>query len=425
MKHIAKLIAASVLTMQMTGTALAADVTLDVLYAQPGFAKFHDPIAQAFMKEHPDIKIKFRAPAKDYDEGHLLMQRLAVTNQLPDIYFPGYHLLPELARTLSKRKQITDLKPFLDAEPESWKTENYSQSMLNLGIVDGVKYGMAFNASLPIIYVNENAVEKAGLDPKEVPSSWDDLLARAKKIHDADPKMAGIGYTIYDWPDDWLWQTILRQEGTQLVDPETGKAGFNNEKGLAALKILRRMVTDGGETLLEFEQARQQFAAGQTAYFVDTPARLAQIIGLVGDRFKLNTMAVPLDDKENGGFPTGGAAGIILSQDEAVQKAAWEYLKFATGPKGQTIVVETTGYLPTNKLANGADYLAPFYEKEPRFKTVASEIEQARPWEGYPTGSSVRIWRAARDVIAKVMRGDLTPDDGLPELVKTVDAMTQ
>jgi multiple sugar transport system substrate-binding protein len=416
MKHILKFVVASALTVQMAGTTVAADVTLDVLYAQPGFAKFHDPIGQAFMKEHPDIKIKFRAPAKDYDEGHLLMQRLAVTNQLPDIYFPGYHLLPELARTLSKRKQITDLQPFLDAEPDSWKTENYSQSMLNLGIVDGVKYGMAFNASLPIIYVNENAVEKAGLDPKEVPSSWDDLLARARKVHDADPKMAGIG---------WLWQTILRQEGTQLVDPDTGKAGFNNEKGLAALKILRRMVTEGGETLLEFEQARQQFAAGQTAYFVDTPARLAQIIGLVGDRFRLNTIRVPLDDKDNGGLPTGGAAGIILSQDEAVQKAAWEYLKFATGPQGQTIVVETTGYLPTNKLADGADYLAPFYEKEPRFKTVASEIELARPWEGYPTGSSVRIWRAARDVIAKVMRGDLTPEDGLAELVKTVDAMTR
>nr|WP_125778564.1 hypothetical protein [Bacillus sp. STP3] len=65
MKHIAKLIAASVLTMQMTGTALAADVTLDVLYAQPGFAKFHDPIAQAFMKEHPEHrKIKFRATSR-------------------------------------------------------------------------------------------------------------------------------------------------------------------------------------------------------------------------------------------------------------------------------------------------------------------------------------------------------------------------
>ncbi len=122
-------------------------------------------------------------------------------------------------------------------------------------------------------------------------------------------------------------------------------------------------MTEGGENLLEFEQARQQFAAGQTAYFIDTPARLAQIIGLVGDRFKLNTIRVPVDDKENGGLPTGGAAGIILSQDEAVQKAAWEYLKFATGPKGQSIVVETTGYLPTNKLADGADYLAPFTKR--------------------------------------------------------------
>ncbi len=363
MKHIAKFIAAGTFTLCMAGTAPAAEVTLDVLYAQSGFAKFHDPISQAFMKEHPDIKIKFRAPAKDYDEGHLLMQRLAVTNQLPDLYFPGYHLMPELARTLSKRNQIVDLKPFLDAEPQNWITENYSQSMLDIGVVDGVKYGMAFNASLPILYVNESAVEKAGLDPKEVPATWDDLLARAKKIHDADPKMTGIGYTIYDWPDDWLWQTILRQEGTQLVEPETGKAGFNNEKGLAALKILRRIVTEGGENLLEFEQARQQFAAGQTAYFIDTPARLAQIIGLVGDRFKLNTIRVPIDDKENGGLPTGGAAGIILSQDEAVQKAAWEYLKFATGPKGQSIVVETTGYLPTNKLADGADYLAPFTKR--------------------------------------------------------------
>ncbi|WP_273786569.1 hypothetical protein [Brucella intermedia] len=84
-----------------------------------------------------------------------------------------------------------------------------------------------------------------------------------------------------------------------------------------------------------------------------------------------------------------------------------------------------TGYLPTNKLADGADYLAPFYEKEPRFKTVASEIELARPWEDYPTGSSVRIWRAARDVIAKVMPGDLTLENGLSELAKTVDTMTR
>ncbi len=420
MRHFTGMAAAAML---FAGAASAQDVTLDILYAQSGFAKFHNPIAEAFMAEHPEIKIEFRAPAKDYDEGHLLMQRLAVTNQLPDMYFPGYHLLGELARNLAERDHIVDLQPLLDAEPAEWIAENYTDSMLGLGIVDGVKYGMAFNASLPIIYINETLVEKAGLDPKDIPSTWDDLFAAAQKVREADSSVAGLGYTIYDWPDDWLWQLLLRQEGTQLVDPETGKAGFDNERGLAAVKLLPRIVSEGGDAMLEFEQARQAFAAGQTAYFIDTPARLAQTIELVGDRFALGTARVPVDDKETGGLPTGGSAAIITTTDEAKQKAAWEYIKFATGPLGQKIVVETTGYLPTNKLAQGADYLGPFYEKDPRFLTVASQMDLARPWEGYAGGSSVRIWRAQREIIGSIMRGDLSPEDGLKKLVETTNEM--
>lgn len=409
----------------IAGTASAEPITLDVLYAQAGFAKFHDPIAEAFMKEHPDITIEFRAPAKDYDEGHLLMQRLAVTDQLPDMYFPGYHLMAELARALNDRGRILDLQPLLDAEPEEWVHENYSDSMLAIGVIDGVKYGMAFNASLPIIYINEDLVEASGLDPRDFPSDWDALLDKAAAVHAADPSVVGLGYTIYDWPDDWLWQVLLRQEGTQLVDADTGKAGFDNERGLAAVKLLPRIVEEGGDNLLEFEQARQQFAAGQTAYFIDTPARLAQIIGLVGDRFKLNTAPVPINDQETGGLPTGGSAAIIVTDDEARQKAAWEYTKFATGPLAQQIVVETTGYLPTNLLATGPDYLEAFYEEEPRFMTVASEVDLARPWEGYPGGSSVRIWRAQRDVIGSIMRGDLSAEDGFRELVETTNSMLE
>lgn len=418
-----RLVLAALAALSLVGTAKAQDVTLDVLYAQPGFAKFHDPIAQAFMAKNPGVKIQFRAPAKDYDEGHLLMQRLIVTNQLPNMYFPGYHLLGELARNLAQRKLIVDLKPFLDAEPADWKTANYTDSMLGIGVVDGVKYGMAFNASLPIVYVNEALVAKAGLDPKQVPDNWDGILANAQKIRSADASVTGLGFTIYDWPDDWLWQLMLRQAGTQLVDPVTGKAGFDNERALAALKILPRIVTEGGETMLEFEQARQQFAAGKTAYFIDTPARLQQIIGLVGDRFPLGTAKVPVNDRTTGGLPTGGAAAIITTTDPLKQKAAWDYIKFATGPEGQKIVVETTGYLPTNKLSQGPDYLGPFYAKEPRFTTVASQMDLARPWEGYAGGSSVRIWRAQREIIGAVMRGTTTPEAGLKQLVETTNGM--
>jgi multiple sugar transport system substrate-binding protein len=138
---------ATTLLLGVAAPASAQKVTLDVLYAQPGFAKYHEPIAQAFMKAHPDVEIKFRAPAKDYDEGHQAMLRAAVANQLPDVYFPGFHLLAELSSTLEKRGQIVDLGPKLAAEPAAWRSENYTDSVIKLGQVNGKQYGLAVNAS--------------------------------------------------------------------------------------------------------------------------------------------------------------------------------------------------------------------------------------------------------------------------------------
>jgi multiple sugar transport system substrate-binding protein len=44
------------------------------------------------------------------------------------------------------------------------------------------------------------------------------------------------------------------------------------------------------------------------------------------------------------------------------------------------------------------------------------------PWQGY-RGDAVRIWRAQRDIIAKVMRGQVTPAAGLEELARETRAM--
>src|SRR5207237_9314539 len=111
-----------------TSGAKAQQVTLDVLYAFPAFAKFHEPIAQEFMKRHPDIKIEFRAPAPTYDDGHQTMMRQAVTNQLPDVYYSGFHLLSELTRTLAKRNEIVDLGPLLAAEGKDFRAKKIGRA---------------------------------------------------------------------------------------------------------------------------------------------------------------------------------------------------------------------------------------------------------------------------------------------------------
>ena len=402
--------------------ACAQKVTLDVLYAQPGFAKYHEPIAQSFMKTHPDVEIKFRAPAKDYDEGHQAMLRAAIVNQLPDVYFPGFDLMGELIDVLDKRGQIVDLGPKLAAEPAAWTQANYSDAMIKLGQMHGKQYGLAVNASLPILYFNADLVKKAGGDPARMPDTFDGVIALAARIAAAAPGVAGMAFDIHVYPGNWLFQSILDSYGARMLDESGAAIAFDNATGRKVMIDLRRFVTEGKMTLLDLEASRQQFLAGQTGLFFDTPARLRLITDAVGTRFALGTAAFPINDKAKGGIPTGGCAIIVTTKDAAKQNAAWEYAKFITGPEAQKIIVETTGYLPLNKRASGPEYLGPFYDKNPNFRTVALQSDRAIAWQGY-RGDAVRIWRMQRDIIAKVMRGQVAPDAGLDELARETRAM--
>jgi len=356
-----------------TSAAFAQPVTLDVLYAFPAFAKFHEPIAQEFMKRNPDIKIEFRAPAPTYDDGHQTMLRQAVTNQLPDVYYSGFHLLAELARTLAKRNQIVDLDPLLAAEGAQYRQKNYSDKIVALGRVDSKLYGVPFNASSPIMYYNVELVKKAG-------------------------------------------GTVVEGDRVPLGGPDLG---------VRTLQRFRRFVSEDGMPLIDWDQSRQQFIAGKIGIFFDTPARLRQVTDLIGAKFTLRTAIFPIDDKAKGGLPTGGNAAIITTRDPKKQKAAWEFLKFVTGPEAQKIVVETTGYLPTNLRATGPEFLGQYYDKNPNFKTVALQMDRSVPWQGYPGGNSVKTWRAQREIITAVMRGELEPKAGYDRLMKETAALVK
>ena len=426
MKWLNKITSVLGLATSLVAPALAqSPVTLDVLYCYPSFARFHEPLAADFMKKYPHIKIQFRAPSASYGDGHQVMLRSAVTNQLPDIYYAGYHLLGEMARTLERRNQIVDLVPFIKSEPSNWASTNFAPRMMSLSQVDGKQYGLAFNASSPIMYFNTDLVKRAGGDPKNMPNTWDGLITLAGKIKALGGDVSGISYDVHAWPDDWLFQGMIYQLGGKLVEPGSKKVGFNNDSGLQALKTMRRFVTDGGMQLVDWDQSRQQFGAGKTGILFSTPAHLKIVTDMVGTKFEWGTARFPLDNKANGGVPTGGNAVVMLTKDAAKQKAAWEFIKYVTSPEAQKVVVEMTGYLPTNQVALGSNYLGPFYDKNPNFRTATTQIDKSLPWGGYPGGQSVRIWRAQRDVVSGVMRGEKSPEAALPDLVKATEALME
>lgn len=412
--------AASLLGMS---AAQADPITLEVEHFMPAHNVFHEAVAAAFMKQHPDITIKFRNALPSYDEQHQALLREAITNNLPDVYHSGYHLLPEVVHQLQKRGQVISLDDYMAKEGEAWVNANYEPSILNLGKVDGKLYGIGFNASTPIVFYNADLVKKAGGDPDHFPTNWADMIALGAKMKQLDGNVDGFAYDIHAWPDDWLFRSLILQQGEPIMKADGKTVAFDDGSGLKAMKLARSFVTDGKMSLRDYEQSRQQFAAGKLGIIFASPNSARGFDSLIGTSFKLMSSTYPVANLDKGVVPTGGNGMMILAKDKAKQDAAWEYIKFATSAEGQTIAVLGSGYMPTNKAALAPEFLGKFYEENPNWYTSIKQISRAAPWGGYPGTNGVKIWRTQRDIIGQVMSGDLSPEDGIAKIAADTNAL--
>ena len=417
-----KLLKSIALGAMLTATSLSAhaeQMTLKVYHAWAGHNHFHEAVADAFMEQHPDIKIEFLASGESYDFAHQQVVRDALTGNLPDVYHSGFHLLPELVHKLSRQGKIVDLTKFIDeAGGQSWIDENFEPSIINLTTVDGKVYGLPFNASTPIIFYNADLIEKAGGDLNHLPTDWDGWIALGHKIDALGDNITGISYAVDAWPDDWLWRALISQQGKPFMNADGKTVAWDNEVGRNALELARRFVTEGGMHQMEFAQVKQQFTAGLTGITIQSVNSARSFGELAEGKFRLGSTIFPVSNTEAGKVPTGGNGAVITAQGAEKQKAAWEYIKFASSPEAQKIAVLGSGYMPTNKRAMAPGLLGDFYKEHPNWRTSIDQIDRAAPWESYPGTNAVEIWRTQRSIISEVMAGDISVDEGLKQMVE-------
>ena len=83
-------------------------------------------------------------------------------------------------------------------------------------------------------------MKKAGGDPAKMPDTWADVLALATKIKAGGSDVAGIGYNVHDWPDDWLCRAMILQGGGRMLDASETQVAFGGPVGLKALETSAR-----------------------------------------------------------------------------------------------------------------------------------------------------------------------------------------
>lgn len=360
------------------------------------------------------MTITFAAPSPTYEDGLQLMLRQANSPQMPDLSFIGLNRL----RVLAERNVGVDLTPFIQQDADI-HAEGFSETLLNLARTGGKQMGLAFASSDPIFYYNADLVRKAGGDPDHIPTNWDDVLKLSARIDALGDGNVGMGYR---WMgDDWMFSALLFGHGGSMLSADEKKVAFDGPEGLASLRLVDRMVKEGKMPALTSDAMVQSFTAGKMGMFFWTTGALRSVINGVGDKFELRTARMPVIDASRGRLPTGGNAAVMFTKDPKKQQAVYEFIKFAAGPFGQTVVAPGTGYVPTNDLAPRDErYLKGFYETNPLFRPGVEQMNLMVPWYAFPGTNGVKVTQTMVDNIAALVEQKATPEQALKAMASEV-----
>jgi multiple sugar transport system substrate-binding protein len=423
MRTIAKLIAAAIVAVTgaislATGIASARDKsTIEVLYANDRvMAAAHEEIKARFETENPGIKVEFLAAPASYEDASQKVLRGALINDLPDVTFQGLNLL----RNLVDRNIAVPLDPFIAADGGAEKL-GYDAGMLRTGTLKKQFYGIPFAISTPVIYVNLDLLKARGIDPDRFPDNWDDLVALGKRLDDRQNGITGF-YFQWDMTGNWLFQSLDFSNGGAMLSEDEKTVALGGPAGFKALATIESFAKAGMPNL-PTAQARAAFIAGKIAIFADSGSNLGRATASIGESFKFRTYPFPLPSAD-GRLPAGGNLAVMLTKDPEKQKAAWQYIKFATGPIGQTIMARRTGYLPGNGIAiSTPELLGDFYKNQPNYQTSIRQIPVLTGWYAFPGPNALKIIDVIRGHLESVVTGKRTAAETMPLMVRDVQAL--
>lgn len=374
------------------GQALA-ETEIRVHYAIPTiWAETQEALAEAFMAAHPDITVTIDGPAESYADGVQRLLRESVAGTAPDAAFVGLNRW----RILEDRGLTQPLDPFMPSDAEA---AGYTPALLSLGAFEGMQHALGTSGSTLVMYVNPDLVEQAGGSMDDFPTTFDGVIELAARIDALGDQIEGVWIHRHDW----RFQSLLGSHGGRPMTADESDIAFDDEAGMAAAALYQHFVAEGGMELYSQDDARQAFPAGTLGIMFESSSLLKRFEAGAGDGFEVTVRALPVvaDDPATVYFPTGGSAIVLLTDDAEKQAAVWEYIAFVTGPEGQKIIVENTGYAPANAIVlEDEAYLGAYYAANENARVAHAQVARfAGPWYAFPGAEGV----AVTDLIAAAL----------------------
>jgi alpha-glucoside transport system substrate-binding protein len=348
------------------GEAVSGSISVIGVWTGPEQQSFQ-AVINGFKEKNPDATVKYTSGGDNI----VTVLSTAVEGGNP----------PDIA-TVSQPGTMADfvergaLKPLTFAADAV--QENFGDSIVTTGSVDGTLYGLLFKAAnKSTIWYNVATFADAGV---EAPDTWDDLLTDANTINQSGVPAYSIGgadgWTLTDLFENIYLRTAGAEKYDQLAKHEIP---WTDQSVKDALAEMAKIVGDTDNIAGGKAGALQTDFPTSVANVFSTSPKAAMVLegdfvpGVAGENNPLkpeegfNIFPFPSID-DSAASVVGGGDLVVMFKDNPVAKAFVEYL---TTPEASEIWAKRGGFSSPNKKVSKDVYPDPIQE------TTAGAIGEA------------------------------------------------
>lgn len=401
-----------------TTAVFAQERTLQITPYAASLQALYSDLKAGFEATQETIRVTLRQVPRDNEEVIQQIQREALVGQISDVAFVDSNRL-RLFVEGGLAKPIDDLVK----NDTSFSKSGIPSAALDVGRFHDHVYGLPLGVATPMVIFNSKLVQQVGGDPENLPSNWDGIVALARNIDAIGGDVVGA---FYEWDNtgNFTYMALLGSYGGHATSPDETAVAFDSQAGLEALKVLQKFGQVGQSRVnMTRSQARQLFASGNLGVLVTSNSTVVGLTEQSAGKFQIIARPFPISSVD-GRLPAGGPIALILTNDLERQESAWKFLRYATSPEGQSLLVKHTGYLPINEGALNDPYtLGQYFSDNPNARVAASQLPKLTSWYAFPGKNSIRITDVIKNHLESVVTLRETPEAALKNMAADVTAL--
>jgi len=388
-------------------------------------------IADAFMAANPNVTVEVSAPATDYTELFNNALLAAEQGNAPTIV-QVEEGLTQLAADSGYFIPIGDVA----SEEQLASLDDLLDTVRAYYTIGDTLYSLPWNASNPVLYVNNDLLTAAGLDPALPPKTFDEILLACQAIMALpEPPPACLNFPLAAWfPEQWM-----AMQNALVADNDNGRSARATAVNYDSAEMLRivdwiAVMDEAGYfsysgTPGDYNGEAIAFLSGQTAMTINSTAGLAliqQFAEAAGFELGVAPLPTPGEDATNGVTVGGASLWITAGHTDAETQAAVDFVFFLTNTENIMTWHQGTGYFPTRVSAIEQLTADGWFEENPDFAIAITQLQESAgniANAGAIFGPAAEIRQLLVQAIQSVIDGGETPADALASAQAQADAV--